>query len=560
MIPTSSSRLPSNPSPATGSHVSGSFQGTPDPTAAIDLRIILQILRQWSWLLLIGALIGAALGYAATTQSLPLYRTEVLILIEEMSPNNSSDYVFGRTSTYLELINQGIMLEKTATALNLDSQQLAQTVTGMRVESLRNTQLFRVYVEGYHPDYLAAVANALPDVLRAELSSVRTERFEESRRNLTTQIDALKAQIDVTQANIDRVGTPRNTQQENQLRDLQTILAQQQNSYANLVQSLENLRLVELQSLDNIATVRAAEVPELPVRSNTIPNLLLGSLIGVALALTAISLIEYLDDRVRSPQQIQDTLGLTVLGGIGTVPTGGNALGVEEKLITLHEPRHPLSEAYRSIRTNLRFTMLDSQRKTLAITSSVPGEGKSLTAANLAIVLAQLDQNVILIDADMRKPSLYRLFGIKQQPGLSDALIANDAAPCRYLHPVADLNLRLLPSGMIPPNPAELLSSQRMHHLLDALHAEADIVILDTPPLLNVTDAAVLTTHVSDILMVVNAKKTQQATLVHALEALKKTDAHLCGVVVNELGRSARHYGYGDAYYAYGATDATIVK
>lgn len=524
---------------------------SPEATGGIDLRTIFHILRYWAWLLLLGALIGAGLGYAASIQSLPVYQTEVLLLIEETRPLYNTDIALPeRTSTYLELINQGLMLEKIAQALNVNFQQLADTITEMRVESIRNTQLFRVYVQGYHPEYLVAVANILPSVLSNEITNVRTERFAESRKNLTAQIDAIKAQIEVTQANIDRVGTPRSTQQENQLRDLQTVLAQQQNSYANLVQSFENLRLVELQEMDNIAAVRAAKLPEAPISGNTIPNLLLGSIVGIALVLTVITLIEYLDDRVRSPQMIQDTLGATFLGAIDVIRTQSSDQQLSEKLITAVEPRHPVSEAYRGIRTNLRFSTVDSRLDTLLVTSSNAGEGKSVTAANLAIVMAQLGLSVVLVDADMRKPTQHKLFHLNRQPGLSDALIAENTPPQQYLHPVDIPNLQILPSGMTPPNPAELLSSQRMRQLLAALHSEADVVIIDTPPLLVVTDAAVLASYVRDVVLVVNAKRTQRSALTRSIEALHKIDAHLCGVIVNELSRSARGYAYYGEYYA----------
>jgi non-specific protein-tyrosine kinase len=523
----------------------------PASPGGLDLRTILQILRYWAWLLLLGALLGAGLGYAASLQGLPIYRTEILLLIEETRPLYTTEIALPeRTSTYLELINQGLMLEKVAQTLQVDAEQLATTITAMQVEQIRNTQLFRVYVEGYYADYVETVANSLPQVLTNEITAVRTERFAESRKNLTAQLDAVKAQIEVTQANIDRVGTPRSTQQENQLRDLQTVLAQQQNSYANLVQSFENLRLVELQTLDNIATVRPAYRPQAPISSNTIFNLLLGSMVGVALMLTVVLLIEYLDDRVRSPHLIEESLGATFLGAIDLIRTQSRHSHLNDKLITALEPRHPVAEAYRSIRTNLRFSTIDRRLRTLVVTSSLAGEGKSVTAANLAIVMAQLGLQVVLVDADTRKPVQHKLFHLKRQPGLSDALLAEETPPQHYLQKVDVPNLHILSSGVRPPNPAELLGSQRMQQLLAALHTVADVIILDTPPLLVVTDAAVLASNGSDVVLVVNARRTQQNALLRAMSALQKIDAHLCGVIVNELSRSARGYAYYGDYYA----------
>ena len=173
-----------------------------------------------------------------------------------------------------------------------------------------------------------------------------------------------------------------------------------------------------------------------------------------------------------------------------------------------------------------------------------------MTAANLAIVMAQLGLRVILVDADTRKPVQHKLFHLKRQPGLSDALLAEDTPPQHYLQKVDVPNLHILSSGMRAPNPAELLSSQRMQQLLAALHTVADVIIIDTPPLLVVTDAAVLASNGSDVVLVVNARRTQQNALLRAMSALQKIDAHLCGVIVNELSRSARGYAYYGEYYA----------
>ena len=260
-------------------------------------------------------------------------------------------------------------------------------------------------------------------------------------------------------------------------------------------------------------------------------------------------MIEYLDDRVRSPQVIQENLGTTFLGAIDVIRTQSSNSSLSEKLITAVEPRHPVSEAYRSIRTNLRFSTIDSQLRTLLVTSPTAGEGKSVTAANLAIVMAQLGRSVALIDADTRRPTQHKLFHLNKKPGLSDALVSEESTPLSYLYEVDVPNLRVLPSGMTPPNPAELLSSQRMRQLIENLLNEVDVVIVDTPPLLVVTDAAVLASYIRDVVLVVNAKRTQRSALARAIETLHKIDAHLCGVIVNELSRSARGYAYYGEYY-----------
>ena len=216
-------------------------------------------------------------------------------------------------------------------------------------------------------------------------------------------------------------------------------------------------------------------------------------------------------------------------------------------------PRDPVTEAYRAIRTNLRFTTIDKTLRTLIITSANSGEGKSLTTANLAVVMAQLGLSVILIDADLRKPTQHRLFHLAQQPGLSNALLATNQHPHAYLQTVALPNLSILTSGIEPPNPAELLGSQQMKRLLEQLQEQADVILLDMPPLLAVTDAAVLASSVQDILLVVNAKRTPRAAFTRAVAVLQRVDAHLCGVILNEFSHTSRSYayyeGYKDIYY-----------
>lgn len=172
--------------------------------------------------------------------------------------------------------------------------------------------------------------------------------------------------------------------------------------------------------------------------------------------LTVITLIEYLDDRVRSPQLIQETFAATFLGAIDVIRTQSSNSNLSEKLITAVEPRHPVSEAYRNIRTNLRFSTIDSQLRILLVTSPTAGEGKSVTAADLAIIMAQLGRSVVLIDADTRKPTQHKLFHLHKKPGLSEALLAEESSPHAYLHEVDVPNLRVLPSGMTQPDPARL--------------------------------------------------------------------------------------------------------
>jgi capsular exopolysaccharide synthesis family protein len=229
------------------------------------------------------------------------------------------------------------------------------------------------------------------------------------------------------------------------------------------------------------------------------------------------------------------------------VPAGG-AEGVQA-LISVSDPRHPIVEAYRRLRTNLQFYNLDAGLSSLLVTSAEAGEGKSMTSANLAVVMAQSGARVIVVDADLRKPRQHRIFGLMRQPGLTEALRSGSFSPSLLQEAPGVPNLRVLTSGEIVPNPAEVLGSQRMRQLVEQLHAESDILIFDTPPLLAVTDAQVVGHLVDGALLVINSQKTPAGAIHRALQSLIQVNVPIMGAVLNRLSGSGRAYYYYCYYY-----------
>lgn len=211
-------------------------------------------------------------------------------------------------------------------------------------------------------------------------------------------------------------------------------------------------------------------------------------------------------------------------------------------LITLADPRSPASEAYRTLRTNIQFSSLDKPLHSILITGVEAGEGKSTTLANLAVVMAQGGKRVIAVDCDLRRPTLHKLFGLSSEPGLTTAVLNN--ASDIPLQDTAIDGLRLLTSGPLPPHPSELLGSRQFELILAHLVADADIVLLDAPPVVAVSDAAVLATKVDGVILVVNAGKTKRDMARRARSLLEKVNAHLLGVVLNNapLERSVYQY------------------
>jgi succinoglycan biosynthesis transport protein ExoP len=296
-----------------------------------------------------------------------------------------------------------------------------------------------------------------------------------------------------------------------------------------------------------VSVVRAADLPEAPVSPRAKLNIALGLLVGLAVGVGAAVLRETLDTSIKGVEAVQETLGLPTLGVITY-----DADTVKRPLIVQVDPQSTRAEAFRQLRTNLQFVDIDHQPKSIVVTSSVPQEGKSTTTCNLAIALTQAGVRVILVEADLRRPRLAEYLGMEGAVGLTDALIGR--APLEdLLQPWGDGTMRVLPSGPTPPNPSELLGSQQMGDLLRELEEQADLVLLDAPPLLPVTDAAVLATQVSGSILVVRSGHTTRDQAARSVEILRGVDAHLYGVVLNMAptkGPEAYKYGYYGEYRA----------
>jgi capsular exopolysaccharide synthesis family protein len=291
----------------------------------------------------------------------------------------------------------------------------------------------------------------------------------------------------------------------------------------------------------NLSVVTPAEAPAAPSAPNTRLNLLLGLVTGVAVGVGAAILRSTLDSRIRGELDLRRVTDVPLLGGIAF-----DQDAVRKPLLTQASRQGPRGESFRQLRTNLQFANLSGRARTLLVTSSLPGEGKSTTATNLAIALAQAGQSVCLIDADLRRPMIDEYLGLERHAGLTTALIGA-ADVTDLLQSWGEDAMYVLTSGQIPPNPSELLGSEEMRALISHLEGIFDVVVIDAPPLLPVTDAAVLSQHVGGVVLVVGAQKLKQQDLVKSFDALKLVNATLLGVVLNRIparGPDAYSYGY----------------
>lgn len=329
--------------------------------------------------------------------------------------------------------------------------------------------------------------------------------------------------------------------------------------YLLLSEKYQDARIAETSIGSAIRVVDPARVPEDPVKPRRRLNTLLGAVLGLMLGAVAAFVVEQLDDTVKSVDEVERVLGAPVLGAIplldGAAP--GNARGEARQrasplpILDPSDRRSPAAEAYRALRTHVLFSMPDVQRKCLLVTSALQGEGKSTIAANLALAIARTDRQVWLVDGDLRRSTLDRMFPEADSPGLA-SFLAGQAESGDIVKAAPAPNLWFVAAGPTVPNPAELLGARRMATLMDEARAKADVVVMDSPPVLPVTDAEVAGAQADGALLVVKAGQTERRALAHARQRLERVGVRVIGAVLNcvPAGRQDGYY-YSTYYYGY---------
>ena len=317
-------------------------------------------------------------------------------------------------------------------------------------------------------------------------------------------------------------------------------------SLTNVVQDIEATDANGTSTV-KLTRVKQAQVPSKPVSPNVPVNVALGLLVGLALGVGIAVLRETLDNRVRTELDVEKISDKPVVGGIAY-----DSKASERPLIVQVDPRSPRAESFRTLRTNLQFLDLGTGSRTFVMTSSMQSEGKSTTVSNLAIALDSAGFRVILIDADLRRPRVAEYMDVDGSAGLTDVLIGR-ATLEDVAHPWGRGNMVVLPSGAIPPNPSELLGSRAMQDLITHLEQQFDYVLFDAPPLLPVTDAAILAKKASGAILAVASGKTHKGQLAAAVASLENVGAPIAGFVITMMPvKGPGAYGYGRYGYGYG--------
>lgn len=511
-----------------------------------ELRRYIAVLWHWAWLLALVVVVSGGVAYLVSSRITPVYQATTTLLVNEAPATKFTDYSSVLTSerlakTYTELLTTKPVLEDVIVRLGLETS-LARLQETIEVELVRDTQLIIVRVENTSPQQSAEIANMIATVFSERNQELQASRYATSKESLSAQLIQMDEQINTTNDTLTEIGDDPERSEE---RDrLEATLAQYRQTYASLLQSYEEVRVAEASSISNVVQVEEASVPFEPIRPRTLINVLVASLIGLTFAVGVIYLIEALDDTL-SPDAVSRQLGLPVLGVIARHQL------TDGKPIVALEPRSPVAEAFRSLRTNIQFASVDHPLHTLLVTSPSPEDGKSTVAANLGISLAQSGRRVTVMDADLRRPQVHKNFALINRVGITSLFVQSHLQLDGALQETGYANLSALTSGNLPPNPAELLGSERMVEIMRLVGEQSDIIIIDSPPVMAVTDAAVLAPRVDGVLLVVKPGTTKLAACKQAVEQLHRVGANILGVILNdiEINRSGYKYAYYKGYY-----------
>ncbi len=513
----------------------------------MELKQYWSIVWKWMWLIVLATGIAGFSSYWATRGAAPIYVASTTLMvgqsIQSLNPNSSDIYTSQQlATTYLQIVKTDPVLQGAIDTLELrmSPEQLGSMVNA---NIIQGTQLIQISVVDVNPRRAQALANEVAHQLilqtpsaKANDTSGRQAFIQKQVDELQTKIQDAHTQIQDLQNSVQVTASAREiADKQQQISTLQGQMNQWQTTYATL------LNLLSPQSPNQLSVVESARLPLYPVGPNNSTTIMIAAALGCVLALGGAFLIEYIDDTLKVPDEVSRILQLPVVGTIARITGDGG-----ERLVALRHPRSSHAEAYRVLRTNVQVADVDKPIQTLLITSSSPVEGKSVTAANLAVVMAQAGMRVVLVDADLRRPVQHNLFHLSNDSGLTNGLLQSEPQLDGYACMTEVENLRVITTGHLPPNPAELLGSKRMQKLIETLKSHFDMVIFDTPPCLPVADTAILARHMDGVLLIVNAGRTRRDTAVKAKETLQRAGARVVGVVLNRV--SQRENGY---YYYY---------
>ncbi len=387
-------------------------------------------------------------------------------------------------------------------------------------------------------DALTQVQSLILESLHLQIESEVAKAKENSYRKILNSYDTKFRNIPDSQVELARLERQRKANEK---------------VYMMLLEKSEEAKISEASEIGTVSMLDEAVIPQKQIWKRKILNVLLGFIMGLIISMGIAFVIEYFDTSIKGVEDAKNTLKMPILASIPSIRTDGRKGEVEDietRLITHYKPRSPISESYRSLRTSLQFASVDNGIKTVVVTSPAPKEGKTLTASNLAITEAQAGKKTLLLDTDLRKPMIHHLFSLEKDEGISKVL-TGELKLADAIKKTKIENLSVITSGPIPPNPSELLGSKKMKQVLEELKSKFDVIILDSPPMIAVTDPVVIGQEVDGVVFVIRSGKTTRDIAEKAKSNAEYVHIKLLGTVLNDI--DVRHvYGsYKYYYYKY---------
>lgn len=504
----------------------------------MEVRFFVHAFRKWWWLIVLATVTGFLGSQIVEARTPRNYRASTTLMVGQfLSIENpqQGDFALSQqlAQTYALMVRRRTILDATAEALQLGIPGGALE-SRINVGTIPQSQFILIEVLDTDPRRATLIANELASQLIIQSPTPQQREQEQHRQFVARQLASLQTQLE--DADRQRVLLAQRLAVETSARGVQDIqgqlvaidqkIASWQANYAGLSGSLQGGRVNYLSVVEpatDAAPVRSP-IPLVPL------NVLIATIASFALSVAAALLLEYLDNTVRSEDEANSVLGLPVLG---TVARFGRVRVPGDQLALLRQPEASVSEAYRMLRTNLQFCGVSAPMTRLMVTSAVPGEGKTTTACNLAVSLAQAGRRVILCDTELRRPAVAGVFNSKAEVGLTSLLVNREMPVEQALIDGPVSGLRILLSGPLPPNPGELLGSEAMRERVTQLEALADVIVFDSPAVLGVADPMILAALANGILLVVAAGKTKRDFVSRAKAHLEQVGSPIFGVVLN---------------------------